>query len=205
LRFPGQYYDAETGLHYNYHRYYDPDTGRYLTPDPIGLAGGINPFVYVQNNPINMIDPWGLLGEVLTFQPVGWGSSSFGHTAYNDNGTVYSFGPNGMWTGSFDDYMKRNDFREAVGAVLDITSKQEDALRRCLQNKQDEYGKFGNNCADPLESCLEEMGLNLGLNLFPVGFGEALDDGGYVKEYNFYPRNLEHPDPKMFDNAPWAR
>ncbi|MCP4669897.1 MAG: hypothetical protein GY857_01205 [Desulfobacula sp.] len=60
LRFPGQYYDAETGLHYNYHRYYDPDTGRYLTPDPIGLAGGINPFVYTVNNPINSIDPWGL-------------------------------------------------------------------------------------------------------------------------------------------------
>ena len=60
LRFPGQYYDQETGLHYNYHRYYDPDTGRYLTPDPIGLAGGINLFVYAENNPINMIDPFGL-------------------------------------------------------------------------------------------------------------------------------------------------
>jgi len=61
LRFAGQYFDAETSLHYNYHRYYDPATGRYLTPDPIGLAGGINLFAYVQNNPINKIDPQGLL------------------------------------------------------------------------------------------------------------------------------------------------
>jgi RHS repeat-associated protein len=60
FRFPGQYYDSETGLHYNYFRYYNPQTGRYITPDPIGLEGGINLFVYVENNPINFIDPEGL-------------------------------------------------------------------------------------------------------------------------------------------------
>jgi RHS repeat-associated protein len=61
FRFPGQYYDSETGLHYNYFRYYNPQTGRYITPDPIGLEGWINLFAYV-NNPINWTDPLGLLG-----------------------------------------------------------------------------------------------------------------------------------------------
>lgn len=49
LRFQGQYFDAETGLHYNRHRYYNPGTGRFLTPDPIKLAGGLNSYQYVPN------------------------------------------------------------------------------------------------------------------------------------------------------------
>ena len=49
LRFPGQYHDPETGLHYNYFRHYDPETARYLTPDPLGLTPAPNPATYVQN------------------------------------------------------------------------------------------------------------------------------------------------------------
>jgi RHS repeat-associated protein len=60
FRLPGQYYDEETSLYYNYNRYYDPKTGRYLKPDPVGLLGGTNLFVYAQNNPVNLIDPYGL-------------------------------------------------------------------------------------------------------------------------------------------------
>ena len=59
LRFQGQYLDRETGLHYNTFRYYDADVGRFISPDPIGLEGGINLGIY-SPNPIGWIDPWGL-------------------------------------------------------------------------------------------------------------------------------------------------
>jgi RHS repeat-associated protein len=60
LRFAGQYEDTETGWHYNWHRFYDPDTGRYLTPDPIGLKGGDNAYGYAGGDPLGAVDPDGL-------------------------------------------------------------------------------------------------------------------------------------------------
>ena len=59
IRFPGQYYDVESGLHYNRHRYYDPDVAQYLSPDPLGLGGGLRPQGYVAN-PNTHVDPLGL-------------------------------------------------------------------------------------------------------------------------------------------------
>jgi len=61
LRLPGQYYDSETGLHYNRFRYYVPLLGRYISRDPIGYVGGLNLYAYGQNNPVNVTDTLGLL------------------------------------------------------------------------------------------------------------------------------------------------
>jgi RHS repeat-associated protein len=60
LRFPGQQYDAVVGLHYNYFRDYDPSIGRYVQSDPIGLQGGLNPFLYADASPVDLIDEDGL-------------------------------------------------------------------------------------------------------------------------------------------------
>ncbi|MCQ8895784.1 DUF6531 domain-containing protein [Limnobacter humi] len=59
LRFQGQYWDEESGLHYNLNRYYDPQTGQFISQDPIGLAGGLNLYQYAPN-PVTWVDPWGL-------------------------------------------------------------------------------------------------------------------------------------------------
>lgn len=60
-RFPGQYYDRETGLHYNWHRDYDAKLGRYIESDPIGLTGGVNTFSYVDQSPLMRSDREGLM------------------------------------------------------------------------------------------------------------------------------------------------
>lgn len=65
LRFPGQYYDAETTLNYNWYRYYSPEIGRYISSDPIGLEAGTNTYVYVAANPLVTIDPEGLTVEQI--------------------------------------------------------------------------------------------------------------------------------------------
>ncbi len=71
LRYPGQYYDQESNLHYNYHRSYSATVGRYTQADPIGLDGGWNRFGYAEQNPIRNVDPSGLIPDILEPIPGG--------------------------------------------------------------------------------------------------------------------------------------
>ncbi len=90
LRFPGQYFDEETGLHYNMWRYYDAGVGRYFRDDPIGLNGGINLYTYAQLNSINLYDPLGLLGGGIGGYYGGGAEISYGQSTCCEKDKKYN-------------------------------------------------------------------------------------------------------------------
>ena len=97
LRFPGQYEDDESGLFYNRYRYYDGDTGQYVSPDPIGLAGGVNPYGYV-SNPLKYVDPFGLCKENISknIHDGAQGKHIPGHNNYIDGKSILNENPQSL-------------------------------------------------------------------------------------------------------------
>ena len=92
LRFPGQYYDRETGLHYNYFRDYEPGTGRYVQTDPIGLEGGLNLYAYGGGDPVSQIDPLGLANGPMVGRILRARASSIPFPALRSDGLPWGSG-----------------------------------------------------------------------------------------------------------------
>lgn len=201
LRFPGQYADVESSLFYNGHRNYDPSLGRYTQSDPIGLAGGVNTYLYANANPLSYVDPNGLETNVTVWQPVGWGSSSFGHVSTDINGTTYSWGPGGMSVLPTADYLAKNGFRDGMGLGIRLTPQQEEAVKACLSNPRGEYSVTRNNCGTPIQDCLKQVGVDTGNQTLPVSLGNRLIDMGIVNRAKDYPASRSGDG----RSAPWAR
>lgn len=191
IGFPGQYLDTESGLWYNWHRFYDSQTGRYTQSDPIGLAGGINTYTYVGGNPISRVDPSGLFTEVFVWNSVGFRGSAFGHVSADINGQNFSFGPGG-WDRTYPssaDYVARNrEFRGGTGYMLNLSPEQEAALGACLKSSTGAYSATSNNCGTSVQSCLDKVGANVGSWMFPSMLGRALERSPLTYGVTNYPQ-----------------
>jgi RHS repeat-associated protein len=156
LRYPGQYFDQESGLHYNYFRDYEASTGRYVESDPIGLLGGLSTFSYSLSRPLNFSDRQGLAvwfcGRASQMPPIG------NHSYLWDDRTGRSCG---MAQGG-------DPFQQEGGPTVDSCIRiedsdgKEDKVFECCKNTVNDgiWMPPVNDCHEGADDCLKSQGLN---------------------------------------------
>jgi len=159
LRFPGQYFDKASGLHYNYCRDYDPSLGRYIQSDPIGLGDGPNTYAYVRNNPLKYYDPNGEAAHVAIGAGVGAVFTSGAYVLTTDNFT---------WSGLLRE--------AAIGAVVGgVTAAVPGAGSLNFGGRAGKtLAGFGTAAAAGTSGSLLSQSLQCG----PIDYSEALIAGG---------------------------